>query len=149
MNIVNLRKLGMLDAWIDADPTLRWQVMFPFASKPRSHDLSVVYIEIDPGKWLATHTDSAEEIVLVVEGTVEAEVADERAELGACEMVLIPPMTPHGFRNVGTVPARCLGFFGTERLVSTFEAPVMPLGISVIDTDEVQPSDSHKMSEVG
>jgi hypothetical protein len=54
--------------------------------------------------------------------------------LTAGEAVLIPAMIPHGIRNVGTETARCVGFFGSATLVSTFDQILMPLGVRAAPT---------------
>jgi quercetin dioxygenase-like cupin family protein len=35
-----------------------------------------VYFELEPGKELGAHTDSAEEIVYIIDGTVEATIGN-------------------------------------------------------------------------
>ncbi|MGH9963716.1 MAG: cupin domain-containing protein, partial [Nitrososphaeraceae archaeon] len=42
---------------------------------------SVVYFELEPGYELGTHTDSAEEIVYIADGTVELTIGDEKNQV--------------------------------------------------------------------
>jgi len=61
-------------------------------------------------------------------------LGDEHGTLTAGESVLIPAMIPHGIHNVGKEKARCLGFFASATLVSTFDQVMMPFGIRAIPT---------------
>ena len=134
MQTANLNTLDLIDAWFEDDPRMRVRVTFPFHAATGAEDSAAVYFEIAPGHYLGTHTDSAEEIVLILAGTVEAHLGDERGILAAGESVLIPAMMPHGVRNVGTETARCVGFFAAAAVESTFERPVMPFGERVVGT---------------
>lgn len=128
MLTANLSDLTMLTGWFEDDPSYRTRVAFPLYRSTGTKDSSVVYMEIEPGEALREHTDSREEIVLVLAGTLEAVVADERAVAGPGTLVLVPEMVPHGFRNVGTETARAVGFFAGSMVESTFPVPIQPLG---------------------
>ncbi len=137
MNAVDLGHLELLDVWYENDPAMRIRVTFPFFAGTGTEASSVVYFEIEPGHYLGTHTDSAEEIVLLLAGTVEASLGEETGLLTAGQAALIPAMVPHGIRNVGNETARCVGFFAGTEVVSTFEQPMMPLGQRVVGTPPV------------
>jgi quercetin dioxygenase-like cupin family protein len=96
------RRTGVDGGLVRDDPTMRIRVNFPFYVGTGTKSTAVVYFEIEPGCRLGTHTDSAEEIVLILEGEAEATVGDERGRVSAGEMAVLPAMVPHGFRNVGT-----------------------------------------------
>ena len=81
---------------------------------------------------LATHTDSAEEVLHVLEGEAEAEIGQEQRHLGAGELAVVPSMEPHSVRNVGDGTLRVLGIFSSSTLVSTFEEPLVPGGPQVM-----------------
>jgi quercetin dioxygenase-like cupin family protein len=134
MYSANLHTLDLLEAWYENDPHMRAKASFPFSKATGNAGSAVVYFEIEPGHYLGTHTDSAEEIVLVLSGTVEASLGDERGTLTAGEAVLIPAMIPHSIRNLGGEKVRCIGFFASAALVSTFDQTLMPLGIRAIPT---------------
>ncbi len=129
MYTANLNTLDLFEGWYENDPHMRWKVNFPFSQATGNASSAVVYFEIEPGHSLGTHTDSAEEIVLLLSGTVEASLGDERGTLTAGQAVLIPAMIPHGIRNVGTEKVRCVGFFASATLVSTFDQVIMPFGV--------------------
>lgn len=134
MYTANLNTLDLIDTWYENDPHMRIKVNLPFSKATGNVSSAVVYFEIEPGRYLGTHTDSAEEIVLILSGTVEASLGDERGTLKAGEAVLIPAMIPHGIRNVGTEKARCVGFFASATLVSNFDQNLMPFGVRAIPT---------------
>lgn len=137
MQTADLNTLELGEAWYEHDPAMRIRVNFPFYAATGNEDSSVVYFEIEPGHYLGTHTDSAEEILLILAGTVEASLGDETGELAAGQMALIPAMVPHGVRNIGAEPARCVGFFAAATVVSTFDQPMMPFGQAVVGTPPV------------
>ena len=132
MRTADFNRLELREAWYELDPAMRIRVDFPFYAATGNEASSVVYFEIEPGHFLGTHTDSAEEIVLLLAGTVEASLGDETELLTAGQAALIPAMAPHGIRNVGDETARCIGFFAAAEVVSTFEQPMMPLGQRVV-----------------
>lgn len=121
-------RLGLIETSIDSDPKARVRVNFPINVHAGSEDSAVVYFEVAPGERLATHTDSAEEVLYIVSGTAEAELGDERGVVSAGDLAVIPAMVPHGLRNVGDETVKVVGFFSEARIVSTFEEPVQPMG---------------------
>lgn len=137
MNAADLNHLELLDVWYERDPAMRVRVNFPFFAATGNESTAVVYFEIEPGHYLGTHTDSAEEILLILTGTVEASLGDEAGRLTAGQAALIPAMVPHGVRNVGGETTRCVGFFSAAEVTSTFDQPMMPFGQQVVGTPPV------------
>ena len=101
-------------------------VTFPFSSATGTADTAAVYLVFEPGGVLPEHTDSAEEWLLVLEGTVEATVGGEKGILEAGQLALVPAIAPHGARNIGECPARILGFFGASTNVAHFSEELAP-----------------------
>lgn len=134
MHTVDLNAIELLEAYHEGDPEAQWAATFPLFAALGTKGLAVVYFEIEPGHYLGTHTDSAEEVVTVLEGEVVASLNGETGRLSAGQMVLIPAMAPHGIRNVGSTKARCVGVFASADLVSTFESPIMPMGFKAFDS---------------
>lgn len=106
-------------------------VAFPIHSATGAAATSTVWMQIEPGGLVAEHTDSAEELLYVVRGEVEASVGDERGTLHAGDLALVPAMAPHSLRNIGDRDARVLGFFGGSTNVATFAEPHGPQGARV------------------
>ena len=117
---VELNELPMGDGSI--------RVEFPLRSAVGTASSAVVLFELEPGNELATHTDSAEELLLVLEGEGEAHVGGDTGVVRAGDLAVVPAMAPHGMRNIGETTLRVLGFFTSSTVVSTFEEPLGPNG---------------------
>lgn len=100
-----------------------FRVGFPLHSATGTASTATVLFELDPGAELPMHTDSAEELLVVVQGTAEARVGDEVGRLAKHDVALVPPMAPHGLRNIGEDVLRVFGTFSSSAVVSTFERP--------------------------
>jgi quercetin dioxygenase-like cupin family protein len=137
MITVNLGQLELQEEWSEQDPSERLWSAFALHKGMGSDQASVVYFELEPGGAVGTHTDSAEEVVLVLEGTVRITLGDEQGILSTGEFALVPAMVPHSVRNDGTGRARGIGFFASAHVISTFEQPLLPSGLRVFDTDEL------------
>ena len=133
MLTASTHRLGLIDARFGSDPTAHVRVNFPINVHAGSEDSAVVYFEVAPGERLATHTDSAEEILYIVQGTAEAELGDERGVVSTGDLAVIPAMVPHGLRNIGDETVKVVGFFSEARIISEFEEPVQPMGESVLE----------------
>ncbi|GAC1473561.1 MAG: hypothetical protein PVSMB7_27680 [Chloroflexota bacterium] len=138
MQASDLSHLDMLDVWYESDPAMRVHVNFPFFAGTGTKHSSVVYFEIDPGCYLGTHTDSAEEILLILSGTVEARVGNETGRLYTGQAAVVPEMVSHGVTNVGEERARCVGFFAAATVVSTFDRPLLPFGQREVGTPPLE-----------
>jgi len=131
MLTVSTPQLDLLQVFMTAgDERASVRVNFPINRFAGSADSAVVYFEVAPGDHLATHTDSAEEILYVVAGEGEAHAGDERGPLRAGDLAVIPAMVPHGIRNTGAETLKVVGFFTESEIVSTFAEPVQPIGLS-------------------
>ncbi len=109
-----------------------FRVAFPLHSATGTASTATVLFELDPGAELPMHSDSAEELLIVVQGTAEARVGDEVGRIAKHELAFVPPMVPHGLRNVGDDVLRVLGTFSSSTVVSTFERPFVPGGPEVV-----------------
>jgi quercetin dioxygenase-like cupin family protein len=97
----------------------------------------LVYFELDPGNELGSHTDSAEEILLIMAGKVEVTVGDEKAVVEAPSLALVPTMVPHNLRNLGAERAKVAGFFPARYIVATFDNAWLPDNNNVVDTEQI------------
>ncbi|MDQ3854285.1 MAG: cupin domain-containing protein [Thermoproteota archaeon] len=140
---VNLNKLDKMTNY-GAEDDLDRKVTGNFAlySAAGTKSGSAVYFELEPGKELGAHTDSAEEIVYVIDGTIEATIGNnnEKDSLSRGELGVVPVMELHNFRNVGTNTAKVIGFFSSPNIVSTFEKVFMPANIKEFDTTRLLPA---------
>jgi quercetin dioxygenase-like cupin family protein len=132
-----IEDLELMEVWYETDPTMRLKVNFPLFLGTGTKSTAVVYFEIEPGYGLGTHTDSAEEILLILEGEVDVSLGEEEGRLSAGQMAVVPAMVPHGMRNVGEDRVRVAGFFSSNVIVSTFDKPMMPFNQRVLGTPPV------------
>jgi quercetin dioxygenase-like cupin family protein len=86
------------------------------------HDLSVTgrevfqaRVEFAPGASFPRHTHPGEEIIYVLTGTLEYEVAGKPVTLKGGDVLFVPAGTVHAARNVGTTPAAELATYVLEK----------------------------------
>ena len=69
-------------------------------SGPRQ--LSVTWVECQPGSQHALHAHRAhEQVCVVVQGRGQMLVGAEARKVGRGALVFVPPATPHAVRNIG------------------------------------------------
>ena len=119
------------------DPYRKVTGNFALYSAAGTKSGSVVYFELEPECELGDHTDSAEEIIYVVDGTIEATIGKEKDNVSRGELGVVPVMEPHNFRNVGSNTAKVIGFFSSPNVVSTFERVFMPMNFKEFDTTKL------------
>jgi mannose-6-phosphate isomerase-like protein (cupin superfamily) len=68
-----------------------------------SRNLVMTWVEVPPGanQSLHSHEDS-EQAYVIVRGSGEMEVAGDREQVSAGDLVFIPPATDHGIKNDGS-----------------------------------------------
>jgi quercetin dioxygenase-like cupin family protein len=119
---VNLETLEKMTNYGSEDePQRRVSGNFALYSAVGTKSGSVVYFELEPGFELGNHTDSAEEIIYIVSGTVEATIGEKKHQISKGELEVVPVMELHNFRNIGSETAKVIGFFSSPNVVSTFE----------------------------
>ncbi len=125
MQTVSMTDLS--ESWVEGRPDLRWRSTLG-TGPPDAVTSSTSLLEVDPGCALARHTDSAEEVVVVVSGTAEVEVAGERAIVPAGGVALVPKGVPHQVANAGDQPLRFVAVYADVDVVTRYEADVQPDG---------------------
>jgi quercetin dioxygenase-like cupin family protein len=130
-------ELELLEKWYEDDPTMRVRVNFSLYAGSGTRSSAVVYFELEPGFRLGTHTDSAEETLLILQGEAEATVGEESGRIATGEMAVVPAMVPHALRNVGEETLRVVGFFSSNVVTSVFDRPMMPGGRRAAGTPPV------------
>lgn len=125
MRTVNVNNLPLQELKGETDPSLEARVAFPMFAATGSASSAVVYFEIEPGKRLGKHTDSAEEVLLVLEGEAEVMVGDERAHLSEGDLALVPAWVLHEVVNAGEGTLRVVGFFASATLAHAFHEPAI------------------------
>jgi quercetin dioxygenase-like cupin family protein len=134
---VKLNELPLRTTWTENVPAQRAHSTFPFLGAEENEYTSVVYFELDPGNELGSHTDSAEEILLILAGKVEVTVGEAKAVVEAPSLALVPTMVSHNLRNLGEERARVVGFFPARYIVATFDNAWLPDNAHVVDTEQI------------
>lgn len=81
------------------------------ASDDSPHGLAIVTVEVPPGSGTPCVTHAAEEeVYFVLDGELLMHTPTEKHLLKPGDMVHLPPLTPHGYRNPGERPARFLAW---------------------------------------
>lgn len=132
MQTIDTRTADLMEGYFDTDDSVHFRGSFVLHGDHGADDSAAVYIELEPGAALGEHTDSPEEILIVMEGEVEFLIGNERQRGVAGTVAVVPPMVPHNFRNVGNQTARVIGFFPSPTVVSTFVEPIQPLNIQIL-----------------
>ncbi len=119
--------------WWEADPAVRVKADFPLSAEKGSASTAVVYIELEPGCKLGRHTDSAEEVLIILQGTVDVTVGEETGRVSEGSLALVPEMVPHSIHNTGDRTAKIAGVFSSGHIVSEFDHPYQPTGQRVFE----------------
>ena len=134
MNVVQTRELPLMGFSQEGAPDARVRGTFPLHYDTGCASTAVVYFELDPGDRLPRHTDSAEELLVVLDGQAEAIVGEERGRAEAGAIIVVPAMVPHEVRNVGNRTLRVAGCFSSNTVVSVFDEPFAETGGRVLGT---------------
>ena len=129
MHTVDTRSMPLLEGWFDEDRSVHFRADFALHGVSGTEDSSAVVIELEPGWALGEHTDSPEEILLVMTGTVEFAVDGETQQATPGTVAVVPAGVPHSIRNTGDTTARVIGFFPSPRVVAEFVEPIQPLDV--------------------
>ena len=86
------------------------------------HDLSIpgretiqAIVEIAPGQASPRHTHPGEEIIYVLEGTLEYEIDGKVTKVKPGDVLFVPAGTPHLARNLGTSRGAELATYVVEK----------------------------------
>ncbi len=133
-----LDELGLLETWAEGDPQIRPKFAAAISAENGSASTQVVYFTLEPGKTVGRHAHSADETLLVLEGTLEVSVGDERRQVSAGEVALIPAGVVHDTPNVGSGTSRAVLFFPSAAVLHTWEVTPMPIGSRVFVTPSAE-----------
>jgi quercetin dioxygenase-like cupin family protein len=97
-----LEQLELFESWSQEDPRIASKSAIVLSSREGSASTQVFYIVCEPNKRIGRPVHSTEEVLLVLKGTAEVSVGDERARLSAGSIALIPAGVPHEPINVGS-----------------------------------------------
>ena len=134
MQVVQLHQLDLMEFTQGDAPGNAVRAAWPVYRDSGATSTAAVCVELDPGMHLPRHTDSTEELIVVLEGEIEVTIGSDRMRLAPGGLVLIPTMVPHEASNAGDRLARFVGVFGSNTIVSVFDAPFEQTGGRVVGT---------------
>jgi quercetin dioxygenase-like cupin family protein len=123
-----LNQLELLETWAEEDPQISPKFAAAISAHNGSASTQLVYFTLEPGAKVGRHAHSADETLLVLEGTLEVSMGEERQQLSAGEVALIPAGLVHDTPNVGSETLRAVVFFPSSAVLHTWEVPLMPIG---------------------
>jgi quercetin dioxygenase-like cupin family protein len=135
MTALHLGELELTEFTGKDDPLQHCKATFPlFAAHGTSH-LATVYFEIEPGDNLGRHTDSAEELLVILEGEAEVWIDKEQKKVSKGGLALAPQFALHDIKNTGSNTLKVLGVFGgANNIVASFDKTWLPANSKVVDT---------------
>lgn len=135
MDVAYLNESELVECWSKGDPAARMRCSDALIYARQAASSALVHFTLEPDGSVPLHTDSAEEVVLVLGGAVEVCIDKECRALNAGGLVFISALRPHSIRNVGSDSAQLLGFFAGANVVSTFDEPLMPWDMQVFTVE--------------
>jgi len=84
---------------------------FPIAGKQQGVTVSATFSVLQPGAGAPLHYhETADEVLVVLEGSLDLRLGDERTIVPANSAVAIPAKTPHSFVGVGPGVTKFLAY---------------------------------------
>jgi mannose-6-phosphate isomerase-like protein (cupin superfamily) len=92
-----------------------------FEGKARAGiEISIFVVRTPPGRAVEMHVHPYSETFLMLEGNGRWTAGEEVVELQPEQLLVVPPDTPHGFRNVGDAPLLVVSVHESGTLEQTF-----------------------------
>ena len=134
MHTVQTQQLDLLPAHHRDNETNVVRAAWPLSRSTGSRSTAAVYFELDRGTRLGRHTDSAEEVLVVLAGEVDVIVGNEHQRVTAGGLAVVPAEVPHDVVGTGEETARVAGVFSEKTIVSVFDDEWFPYGTRVLGT---------------
>ena len=128
MFVVSYADVELQDAWLEGEDDARWRSAGGHGPDAGARASGSSLLEVPPGGRLPRHTDSAEEVIVVVEGEAAVTMGSETAAVPAGGTALVPADAPHEVRNTGDGVLRFVAVYAAPEVVTRYEAPVQPSG---------------------
>ncbi len=92
-----------------------------FEGGPRAGvGVSMFIVRTPPGSSVELHVHPYPETFLLLEGRGRWTAGEQVVELSPDQMLVVPPQTPHGFRNIGEDPLLVVSVHEAGSLEQTF-----------------------------
>lgn len=124
----SLQDLDFSDAWVQNDEAARWRSAAGHSPSSGAQSSGSSILEVEPGRKLPAHTDSAEETIVVLDGTAEVEIEGESAQVAADGLALVPKNRLHEVPNAGDDTLRFVAVYAEPDVVTTYQDVVQPDG---------------------
>jgi quercetin dioxygenase-like cupin family protein len=128
MFATSLKGADLSESWLEGEDDARWRSTAGHGPDEGAESSGSSLLEVDPGCRLPRHTDSAEEVVVVVAGTASITVGEETSEVPAGGVALVPKCVPHEVRNAGDATLRFVAVYADTDVTTTYEREVQPAG---------------------
>jgi mannose-6-phosphate isomerase-like protein (cupin superfamily) len=83
-------------------------------------DISIFVVRTPPGRAVELHVHPYSETFLLLEGHGRWTAGDVVTEMQPERILVVPPNTPHGFRNIGDIPLLVVSVHESGKLEQTF-----------------------------
>jgi quercetin dioxygenase-like cupin family protein len=128
LNAPVLEELELLEWSVGDNPDTRGRIATATNAETGAVSMTIV-LEVDPGKCIPLHTHSAEETIIVLNGSAIATAGEAQGPVSMGSVIVVPAFAKHGFENTGTETLRLLAFFPAGAVVSWFDGPIAPFGV--------------------
>jgi quercetin dioxygenase-like cupin family protein len=123
-----LDELEFADAWVEGDESARWRSASGHGPACGARSSGSSIIEVEPGRRLPAHTDSAEETIVVLAGSADVQIEGETAHVTTGGLALVPTNLLHEVRNAGSEVLRFAAVYADTDVVTTYRERVQPDG---------------------
>ena len=86
----------------------RWDLTRPGDGTTSS---SLLLFSVGAGEGAPLHEHESDELIVVLEGSIDARLGDDVQRVGPDCTVVVPPHVPHAFTSTGPGAAKILAFF--------------------------------------
>jgi len=107
-------------AVLDFDEMRRGATAWLFEGKRAGAGVSMFIVRTPPGGFVELHTHPYPETFLLLEGRGRWTAGEEVIELQPDQMLVVPPETFHGFRNIGEGPLLVVSVHEAAEIVQNF-----------------------------
>jgi mannose-6-phosphate isomerase-like protein (cupin superfamily) len=89
-----------------------------FAAEKDGASISFFLVNVPPGRGPELYRHDYDEVILVQEGRATCVASDERRDVKAGDIIVIPAGTPHSFVNSGDTPLRQIDIHASPKFVT-------------------------------
>jgi quercetin dioxygenase-like cupin family protein len=118
---IRAAELDFSEAYVEGDDSARWRSASGHSPSTGSRASVSSIVEVPPGCGLPCHIDSAEETIVVLAGTAEVRIGDERETLATGGVAVVPENVPHEVRNANQELLRFVAVYASANVVTRYE----------------------------